>query len=102
VQIWDCTTFLLRKFRERALFCPPCEGGYGGGPVGLKCTKAAGLAQSIDEADRTCAASPPWIACRFRPPLPANGECTDGKYSHDARACSRPPNSPFTSAILPP
>jgi hypothetical protein len=92
VQIWHCTTFLLRKFRERALFSPPCEGEVGaGGPVGLECTKAAGLAQSIDEADRTCAASPPWIACRFRRPLPANGECTDGKYTHDARACGPPP-----------
>ena len=27
MQIWDCTTFLLRKFRERALFSLVVKGG---------------------------------------------------------------------------
>jgi hypothetical protein len=30
VQIWDCTTFLLRKFRERALISPLCDSDFSG------------------------------------------------------------------------
>jgi hypothetical protein len=45
--------------------------------VSIECTREVYLARSNDEIDSACAASPPFMACRFRTLLRANGKYTD-------------------------